>query len=139
MKTVLLDSSVWMSLLVRDTQSRDAQKIWKTLQHNNFLILVPVVVYSEVINNIMKFDSPNNELLERTKSFFWRRRDVRIIIPDKHFWLQKIEKYAKLVNLKTLDLLILSFAFEFHVRELYSFDRKLLNAYKSLKLKHAEV
>jgi len=72
MKTVLLDSSIWLSYLGADAQGGKAEKLLAQLKNQRTTILVP------------------------------------------------------------MDLLILAFAFEFRVNKLYSFDRKLTNAYKLL-------
>jgi len=135
METAVIDSSIWLSFLGGDSQYTKAEALLQKLKAAKALIFVPSFIYVEVINNVIKIDNERGDLLQRTKRIFQGDRDVRIIVPDGHFWLQKTEKYSKLVRLKTLDLLILAFAFEFHVHELYSFDKKLSGAYKTLKSK----
>jgi len=132
MEKVMLDSSVWISLFVQDIFTRKAEKIYAYVRDNGDLILVPNVVYAEVINNINKADK-TGFLLAQVKNIFHEDKKVRLISGDDGFWYSRFEEYTKKVRLKTIDLLIIAFLFEFEATKFYSFDKRLNKCYKFLK------
>ena len=132
MKTVLLDSSVWMSFLVKDVHTPKAEKIFNQLKIEGTNTLLPTIVYAEVINNISRVDN-SYAAIEEAKKIMLDDNKTRQIHGKKSFWHRSIHKYPKLIRLNTMDMLILAFAIEYKVDMLYSFDAKLQAAFYSFK------
>ena len=128
MQTALLDSSVWIPLFTNDFYSEEAFKIVVELSKYTTKVLLPAIVYAEVINCLKRFKVQRGKI-DKIKKFFHENKNIQIVYPHKDFWLKKVEKYAEKVRLKTLDLLILIFALELKVDKFYSFDGRLNKAY----------
>lgn len=129
-EAVVLDSSVWISYFTQDIYVKRAQKIVDGFLMKNQLVFIPVIIYAEVINNLFKIDK-TGFFADEAKSIF-NGPNFKLINLDDKFWYETIEKYSQLVRLKTLDLTILAFCFEFGIKKLYSFDEKLNVAYRFL-------
>lgn len=129
-KRVLLDSSVWVSFFGKDTNTEEAKKIVSKLDQNRTNIVIPTIIYLEVMNNLVKIDRTGT-FLKEARAFF-RRGNIFIINPSKEFWCKRTESYFKKIRLKTMDLAILAFCFEKNINRLYTFDVKLAQAYKYL-------
>ena len=129
-----LDSSVWISLLVRDIHKNRADSIFKQLLEQEIIILVPMIVYAEVMNNIIKLRNRRftNEVLE----FFHTTDYVALIEYDRKFWYEDIIKCADFLKLRALDLLIVTTAILYKVDELHSFDRKMEIEYNKYRNTH---
>jgi predicted nucleic acid-binding protein len=132
MKTVLLDSSVWMSLLIDDTHTKRAAKLLRKVKKSKSIIYVPIIVYAEVINAIIKVN-PHPQMIAYAKQLLLSRKLTKILIPGKNFWIKKFEKYSQKVKLKAFDMLILSFAFEYKADRFYTFDTKLGKAHNFIR------
>lgn len=132
MEKILLDSSVWVSLFARDVNYQKAMDIMVDLLSLKIIIVVPIVVYIEVINTLkrLKFDK---KYLKSVMEDFCKNKDIEIVYPNKQFWHKKVRIDTDRIQLKTLDLLILSFALESRVDRFYSFDRRLAKAYLIMK------
>jgi len=127
----MLDSSVWISLFSEDSQLEKALRILMLIPEKGMRIIVPIIVYLEVINwlNRQKFD---NNKRDEIRNIFLHGKKIIITYPEKGLWYKAVENYGRKVKLKSLDLLILSFALDSQVAEFYSFDKKLYRAYQEL-------
>ena len=102
------------------------------LLHLKVTIIVPIVVFVELLNVLkrLKFDK---RYLQSVRDDFCNNKDIMITYPDKNFWHEKIRLDTDKIQVKTLDLLILSFALESKVDQFYSFDGRLERAYTIMK------
>ncbi|MFA5828964.1 MAG: type II toxin-antitoxin system VapC family toxin [Candidatus Gracilibacteria bacterium] len=135
MKTALLDSSVWISSFIKDVHEQKVKSIFDKLMMENAKIILPKIVYAEIMNNLIRVDH-TCKLSRKAKENLLNNVKISVIDFKAEFWHKKIEYYAKSVRLKTMDLLILASAFEFNVNEFYTFDVKLMNAFNILKSRH---
>lgn len=94
-------------------------------------VLLPGIVYAEVLNVLIRLGCDSTEITEM-KNFFQAKNFVKYH-PDYSFWFKKLEFYMQKVRLETHDLVILACTFEKQPCELYTGDRKLNEAYNFLK------
>lgn len=132
MQKVLIDSSVWVSFLAEDANQAYATKIFRHLfsKKDQRKIIIPRIIYLEVINNILKLNLSQERILAFT-NLLKNRKKIHLVNTDKRIYI-KAEEYAKKVRLKTLDLLILTSAMELEVDKLISLDKKLKKEYVKL-------
>ncbi|MEK7248985.1 MAG: PIN domain-containing protein [Bacteroidota bacterium] len=119
----LLDSSVWVSYFNDfDTYHARAVAIVEEFIGTQTIIVVPDVVLAEVTNVLIRLD-PTDVLIERFHQhrahFDWL---VESVFGNREFWTKTIEEVAHKVQLKTLDLIIVSYAYHFQVDLFRSFD-----------------
>ena len=64
MKKVLIDSSIWVSFLAEDANSPRAYKLFNRLlnKKDGRKILVPRIIYLEVINTLLKLNIPDEKI-----------------------------------------------------------------------------
>ena len=124
--TVLLDSSVWVSYFHNaDVHHSRAHRIVDDLILEESVFIIPEIVYSEVINTLI-FLQKDGMLVERFKIFLLAHSQfVQIKFGSNEFWMKAIEDVAKQVRLKTMDLIILTYALFFRVNKFHSFDKQL--------------
>ena len=133
MKTALLDSSIWISYYLQDSHYPKSEEIIESLlKAPSTKIFLPTIVYIEVINTLLRAKVAK-EKIQKIKKLFLNSQNIKIIHAPKFFWINKVEKYANLVTLKSSDLIILANVFEYKAALFYSFDRKLLREYQLLK------
>lgn len=126
-KKVLLDSSVWISNALIEIHTKKAEAIFNLIKKEKAKIIVPIIVYDEVINTINKFgDYSKTEAIKK----IFAGENIKIKFGNKKLWKDKLEKYSRHIKLKTMDLIILTFGLEYKVDKFYSFDKKLAKAYK---------
>ena len=132
MKTALLDSSVWISFFGKDIHFKKADKIITNIEDSHYQILLPTIVYIEVLN-VLKRIGVAKKTLRKIKTIFLTKRNIKIIHPPKRFWLNHVEKYMDRVKLKSSDLIILAHTLEFKTNKFFSFDKKLKQGYFKAK------
>lgn len=133
MQKIFIDSSTWVSFFAEDRKTKYAAKLFARLfkkQRNN-KILLPRLVYLEVMNNLIKLKVSEEGILT-FKNIFRDKKQVRLVKTREKIYI-KAELYARKVRLKTLDLLILTEALESNVDKFITFDRKLRKAYYHIK------
>lgn len=126
----MLDSSVWISLFVRDMHKEQADQIFKKLMKRNVIILVPMIIYAEVMNNIIKLNQPSFE--KEVKMIFNNTDNIMLLDYDYKFWHEHVLECARHAKLRALDLLIITSALLFKVDELYTFDIKMETEYNKI-------
>jgi predicted nucleic acid-binding protein len=131
METIMLDSSVWISLLGQDVNTENAEKIHDHIKSLKCEIILPIIIYVEVTNNIIKLDKTG--LIRGNFEEIIRLNKIKILFPSEKFWYNAIVNCTKGIRLKTLDLLILNSVLEYKVGEFFTFDKKLKAAYDLIK------
>lgn len=131
METIMLDSSVWISFFAEDCHTPEAKRILSRIESSEDIILIPSIIYAEIINNLTKLDKTNK--LVSVAEIAFKNNKLKFMNPDRKFWFKKLRHYSRKVQLKTMDLAILAIAFEYKVNQLYSFDIKLQKAYEYLR------
>ena len=132
MEKILIDSSVWVSYLAIDSNSKKAIKLFDFIyDQKSIKIKVPEIIFLEVINSLIKLHRPKKEI-QNFKNTFKLKTRFQLVKTDKKIY-RKAARVAKRIRLKTLDLLILTSALHLKVDHLYTFDKKLQKAYKFTK------
>lgn len=132
MKTALLDSSVWISFFTKDSNSLKAEKIISKVSINKQRrILMPNIVFIEIINNLRKLGI-NDYGIQTIMRWINNQKIFTKLYGKKYFWNKKMPRFSKLVRLKTHDLIILGFALEYKNTSFYTFDVKQRNAFQHI-------
>ena len=133
MQKVIIDSSVWVSFFLKDTNFQRAYALLARIfrKKDGRKILVPSIIYLEVINTLRR-SKRNNEEIEEFKNFFKTKKKFQLVKTDEKIYV-KAEEIGKRVQLKTLDLLILTTVFDLKINQFYTFDKKLRKAYIIIK------
>jgi predicted nucleic acid-binding protein len=129
MKKILIDSSVWVSFFGKDRNSQRASDIINTVLNERCKIIIPEVIYTEVLNCLTKIEAPKTAI---AKSMFAKRKFIKVR-SSRPFWFKKLENHMTKIKLKTLDLIILGYTLENKIDKFYSFDKRLKKAYQKLK------
>ena len=135
MQKVIIDSSVWLSNLAEDSKSHIARKLLKRLfgGKDGRKILVPRIIYLEVVNNLRRLKSSDLEIAEFKNIFKSKSKNkIQLVKTDEKIYI-KAEQLGLKVQLKTLDLLILTTVDELKINRFYTFDKKLRKAYYLIK------
>lgn len=132
MQKIFIDSSTWVSFFAEDRKTKYAAKLFQRLfeKSGRNKILLPRLVYLEVMNNLIKLKVAEERIVV-FKNIFLGKKRVRLVKTREKIYI-KAEEYARKVRLKTLDLLILTEALESKVDKFITFDRKLRKAYYQL-------
>ena len=135
MQKIFIDSSTWVSFFAEDRKTKYAAKLFKRLfeRQKSNKILLPRLVYLEVINNLIKLKVSEESILF-FKNIVQKKKQVRLVKTREKIYINA-EEYARKVRLKTLDLLILTEALASKVDKFITFDRKLRKAYYQLTQK----
>ena len=133
MQKVIIDSSVWVSLIAKDSNYLKARKILSRLlrKKDGRRILVPRIIYLEVINSLRRLNKPQQDIND-FRAHLKLKKIVLVKTNDKIYI--KAEALSEAVRLKTLDLLILTTVLELKINKFFSFDKKLRKAYHLMKL-----
>lgn len=132
MKKVLPDSSVWVSLFARDGNYQTARKIINEIIDCEYMIILPTLVYIEVINSLYRLKVGVKEI-EGVKKYFVKNKRVHFCHTTSMFWINEIPRLVDSINLRTLDLIILAHALKYDAL-LISFDKKMDMAYKKIAI-----
>lgn len=127
MKTILLDTSVIISLYANDSNRAEAEKILKQIERNNLRIIIPNLVIGEVVGVLTKNSLSKDEIEAILRNLLSMYIKVQDFNPRE--WLDEIYEVAKLVNLKSMDLLILTTCKVFKPHLFASLDKRLSKAY----------
>jgi len=133
-QTILLDSGVWAAnFLEKDDFHTTADRIIVRLIAAEATILVPEIVQAEVLNVVL------HRSLDKQKVAFVNNRFLALVpaITPRHgdvkFWNEFLPNQLSRLFLKTLDLLVASYALYWNVDAFYSFDEKLNRAVRRIK------
>lgn len=126
-KTVILDSSVWVSLIIEnDSNHQKAKKIFNDIKVNNFKIILPDIVFYEVVTVLLKLNC---------KSFIPKFLSMNLnlsFIPPKNF-LYYILRYEQILVARTSDFLILIYCMHYNVNQFETFDHKQKRNYQLIQ------
>jgi len=129
-RRVLVDSSVWVSLFARDVNYNDALKIISFVRKSNYIVLLPSLVFVETINTLKRLTLSRNKI-EEAEQFIKYFPKINICHTTASFWFNEIIYMVHQTDLKASDLIILAHALKYDAY-LYTFDKKLLLAYKKI-------
>lgn len=120
----LLDSSVWISYFhTKDVYHNQAIKLIDDAISENNIVLVPNIVYAEVLNSIWRITKSDLHIHRCKKVFHECEPYIRLIHGDRFFWLEGIESIMPRVSLKTSDLIIASYAWYHKVDKFVTYDK----------------
>ncbi|MBU0667863.1 PIN domain-containing protein [Patescibacteria group bacterium] len=94
------------------------------------IIIVPTLVYIEIINNLYRLKIKNNKI-NWVENFLRRGKVIHICHSTSSFWLNEIAPLMEKVDLRSHDLIILAHAIKYQT-QLISFDNKMGMAYKKI-------
>ena len=80
MKKVLIDSSVWVSLFAQDVNYKQSLVIIEELMDKNVIIVLPAVVYVEVINTLVRLKQSGEKINVVKQTLFNKKKIPDIII-----------------------------------------------------------
>lgn len=127
MKSVLLDSSVWVSYFSGDKNHGKAARMMDIFLHDGRRIIMPTLVYVEAINALHRLRINFNEI-ETAKNFLLNNNKINLCHTTSVFWLNEITNLMKSIDLRSHDLIIMAHALKYNA-ELISFDNKMNTAY----------
>ena len=132
MQKVIIDSSVWVSYIAKDSNHLKAKAILSRLlrKKDGRKILVPRIIYLEVINSLRRLKK-SLQVIESFRSHLKLKKIILVKTNEKIYI--KADKLSEKVRLKTLDLLILTTVLELKIDKFFSFDKKLRKAYHLIK------
>jgi predicted nucleic acid-binding protein len=121
-KSALLDSSVWVAnYLQKDIHHLRARKIIQSLIQNNYKLVIPLFVYIETINVLVRENYPIAEI-EAIKN---EMKIFEIIDLDQNKFLRLFHLYLTKYHIKTLDFAIIICHFLYQATKTITFDRKM--------------
>jgi predicted nucleic acid-binding protein len=126
-KTVILDSSVWIALMVtHDSNHNVAKKILENIEDLKMKVLLPDIIFFEVVTVLLKLNARN-----LVKEF------VDLNIPlfklSKEQFLCKSLQISNLIQTKTHDFLIIIYCLEYNVDCFKTFDKRQESNYFLIK------
>lgn len=130
MRKVLLDSSVWISLFAKDKNYAKAYEIIVRLLADDSLIIIPTLVYIEVINNLYRLKASKGKIAA-IEHYFQNDKKIHLCHTTSSFWLNEIASLSELITLKSHDLIILAHSLKYDA-QLISFDKKMNQAYNMI-------
>jgi predicted nucleic acid-binding protein len=133
MKKVLVDSSVWVSLFAQDVNYKLALGILEKLMDQNVIIVLPAVVYVEVVNSLVRLKQSEEKINFARKTLF-NNKKIWLCQTTLNFWVNEITALTFKISLKSLDLIILGHALKFDA-DLITFDKRMDLAYKKIREK----
>ena len=133
MKTVLLDSSIWISsILKRDVFVENADEIINFYLNNNFLIILPEIVLFEILN-VLRRNKVSNIELEKRRRFFNRNSKIKIVKTNVEKLTKTFLNTRESIVMKSQDCLIAMSYVYFQVDKYETFDHKLLKNLNKLE------
>lgn len=127
---ILIDSSTWVSFIIGDSNFTKALAMMRHVEALKATILLPTLVYGEVLNALQKWHHPNPKIAEQ---IILKYKGIKIIHPDINFWTKTLANYIRFSKLKTSDFLIIVHALEFGANDLFTLDKNLRNEYLRLR------
>lgn len=134
LKKILIDSSVWVSYFLNKLRYKKVTQITEKIErafNESTTILIPELVYCEVRNTLYQLGIREEDL--KRMRYFLKRKKCKMYRGNGYFWFNRVDFYRQRVKLGTQDLIILAHAFENNVDDLITGDKKLLQAYNSLR------
>lgn len=129
-KTVILDSSVWISYFTEEEIFHyQSVKLVHQLFKKQRLIFMPEIIYFEILNVLLRSGYSTSQI-ENIKKLLLDK--CHLIKSNFEEISKMIEKIGKKANLKTQDLIILIHCVTLPIIEFYCHDQKLLNTYSKL-------
>ena len=126
-KTVILDSSVWIaSLLTTDVNNLSAKSLFRYYFQNKYIVYVPDIIFYEVVSVLIKLGKYN-----LVKSF--ATLDLNITILSSTQFLNTILKYQSSFRTKTQDSLIIIHCLVYNVDCFETFDIKQKKNYDLIR------
>ncbi len=119
----LLDSSVWVSYFHQaDAHHEKAVRIVEDLGVREATLILHDIVIAETTNVLFRID-PSDILLVKFRKYLiefdWL---VQTVFGTREFWTRTVDYVAHQARLKTLDLIVVSYAYHFQVDDFKSFD-----------------
>lgn len=130
MKTVLLDSSVWVSFFAKDENYKKAYHLINILLARDFIIMMPTLVYIEIINALHRLKIDRKKI-DNAKNILQGNKKIHLCHSTSMFWINEITWLMEKTDLRSHDLIILAHALKYNA-SLISFDKKLNGAYKKI-------
>jgi predicted nucleic acid-binding protein len=125
-KTVILDSSIWLSsLLIDDSNHLEAVNIVK-LHYTNHLVYTPDIVFYEVISVLIK-------LKKYEIAKYFSNLPLNITTISNNDFLETIFKHKDKFRTKTQDSLIIIHCLKYNVDHFRTFDKKQAKNYNLIK------
>lgn len=132
MQTVMIDSSIWISYLAIDSNSKKARRFFRLLlKRQEIKVAVPEIIYLEVMNTLTREKLSQKEI-QKFNNILKLKPTFSLVKMNKKIY-RKAAKLTKILRLKTLDLIILTTALDLKVNRLYTYDKKLQKAYQFIK------
>ncbi len=126
-KTVILDSSVWIaSLLTTDVNNLSAKSLFRYYFQNKYIVYIPDIIFYEVVSVLIKLGKYN-----LVKSF--ATLDLNITILSSTQFLNTILKYQSYFSTKTQDSLIIIHCLVYNVDCFETFDIKQKKNYDLIR------
>lgn len=114
---------------MHDENYQTAKNLLKNIRNSGDTVLMPTLIYGEIINTVYRLGYRNPELAQQQIINFQK---LEFIHADENFWTKKLAKVSAQTKLKTSDAAIVLYAIEFKVDDLITLDKKLLKAYQSI-------
>lgn len=125
-KTIILDSSVWVSYLFKDDVNHArAVEVLESLPFSAKL-LIPEIVFYEIIVVLARL----NQLVLFSKIQYF---DLKMVRMNPLNFLLLIIEFKALINAKTQDVLIIMSCLFYNVDELFTFDKNQYRNYLILQ------
>ncbi len=134
MKKVMLDSSVWLSYILKDSNFAKAKRLLKKIITYEQSLIVPDLVLAEIINTLNKKQYSVDfifKVINQIKAI----KNIKMIKFDLSQISSEILEKTRLSNLKSLDFLIICYALVYQVRLFYTYDIKQHHAYEKISKK----
>lgn len=125
-KTVIFDSSVWVSYMLQNDVNHLRAKDIMANYLVEFDLLIPDIVFYEVITVLLKLKKINLVVKFCVKN-------IKILYLNKFEFLFYAFKYKEMINLKTQDFLIIVFCLLYSVDVFETLDKKQYKNYLILK------
>lgn len=131
MRKIALDSSVWLSSILKDANFEKANKLLSISKKENHLVCISDLVIAEIINVLIKSKFSTSQIIKtirKIKQLSW----VRISKFSSTNLTRSIINKTRDIELKSLDFLIITHAIEERVDIFYTFDIKQGKTYEKI-------
>jgi predicted nucleic acid-binding protein len=123
---ILLDSSVWISYFNQsDVHHNEAENIITAALQRNANIVVPDLVYIEVLNNVWRLTKRHSTLKQCRTVFQESAPYIELVMGNRPFWFEYVEQELTTISLRTADLIIAAYGKYFEVDRFETFDKNL--------------
>jgi len=107
-----------------------AEKVLNTILQNQYMIILPPLIYVEVINALKRLGK-SRSLVDGAKKYIAGLGNVHICSTTSDFWINEISDLDLSEDVKASDLIIIAHAIKFRA-QLVSFDKKMMSAYNKI-------